>query len=78
VKLWITREDLEGDRRRLLEVVDPDMARAGWEELQPLVRLEKTVPNIPEDFLKISGLEMVWYRRSQLSGGAGVFLLGEL
>ena len=64
MKLWITREDLEGDRQRLPEGMDPDRARAGWEELQPLVRLEKTVPNIPEDFLIVSALEMVWYMRS--------------
>jgi asparagine synthase (glutamine-hydrolysing) len=47
-------------------VMDPDLARAGWEELQPLVRLEETIPDTPEDFLKVSGLEMVWYMRNQL------------
>jgi asparagine synthase (glutamine-hydrolysing) len=50
----------------LPEVLDPDMARAGWEELQPLVRLEETIPSAPEDFLKVSALEMVWYMRNQL------------
>ncbi len=50
----------------LPEVMDPDMARAGWEELQPLVRLEETIPNSPADFLKVSALEMVWYMRNQL------------
>jgi asparagine synthase (glutamine-hydrolysing) len=50
----------------LPEVMDPDLARAGWEELQPLVRLEETVPHIPEDFLKVAALEMVWYMRNQL------------
>ncbi len=50
----------------LPEVMDPDLARAGWEELQPLVRLEETLPDAPEDFLKVSALEMVWYMRNQL------------
>jgi asparagine synthase (glutamine-hydrolysing) len=50
----------------LPEVMDPDMARAGWEELQPLARLGETIPDIPEDFLKVSALEMVWYMRNQL------------
>jgi asparagine synthase (glutamine-hydrolysing) len=50
----------------LPEVMDPDLARAGWEELQPLARLEETIPATPEDFLKVAGLEMVWYMRNQL------------
>jgi len=50
----------------LPEVMDPDMARAGWDELQTLVRLEETIPNSPADFLKVSALEMVWYMRNQL------------
>jgi len=50
----------------LPEVMDPDLARAGWRELQPLARLEETIPHVPEDFLKVSALEMVWYMRNQL------------
>jgi asparagine synthase (glutamine-hydrolysing) len=50
----------------LPEVMDPDLARAGWAELQPLVRLGETIPDAPEDFLKVSALEMVWYMRNQL------------
>jgi asparagine synthase (glutamine-hydrolysing) len=50
----------------LPEVMDPDMARAGWEELQPLVRLKESIPRISDDFLKIASLEMVWYMRNQL------------
>ena len=50
----------------LPEVMDPDMARAGWQELQPLVRLEETIPHPAEDFLTVSALEMVWYMRNQL------------
>jgi asparagine synthase (glutamine-hydrolysing) len=50
----------------LPEVLDPDMARAGWSELQPLARLKETIPRTPVDFLKVSALEMVWYMRNQL------------
>lgn len=50
----------------LPEIMDPDMARAGWQELQPLVRLEETIPCPSEDFLTVSALEMVWYMRNQL------------
>jgi asparagine synthase (glutamine-hydrolysing) len=50
----------------LPEVMDPDMARAGWQALQPLVRLEETIPHPGEDFLTVSALEMVWYMRNQL------------
>jgi asparagine synthase (glutamine-hydrolysing) len=50
----------------LPDVMDPDMARAGWQELQPLARLEETIPHLPEDFLKVAALEMVWYMRNQL------------
>jgi asparagine synthase (glutamine-hydrolysing) len=50
----------------LPEMMDPDMARAGWEELQPLARLHETILRIPGDFLKIASLEMVWYMRNQL------------
>ncbi len=50
----------------LPEVMDPDLARAGWRELQPLVHLNETIPLIPDDFLKVAALEMVWYMRNQL------------
>jgi len=50
----------------LPQVMDPDLARAGWEELQPLARLNDTIPSTPEDFLKVAALEMVWYMRNQL------------
>jgi asparagine synthase (glutamine-hydrolysing) len=38
----------------------------GWQALQPLVRLEETIPQPSEDFLTVSALEMVWYMRNQL------------
>ena len=30
------------------------------------MRLEESIPDAPEDFLKFSALEMVWYMRNQL------------
>ena len=30
------------------------------------MRLEESIPDAPEDFLKVSALEMVWYMRNQL------------
>jgi asparagine synthase (glutamine-hydrolysing) len=50
----------------LPEVMDPDLARAGWQELQTLARLKETIPRIRGDFLKVSALEMIWYMRNQL------------
>jgi asparagine synthase (glutamine-hydrolysing) len=50
----------------LPEVLDPDMARDGWKELQTLVRLEETTKGINSDYLKVSALEMSWYMRNQL------------
>lgn len=50
----------------LPEILDPEMARDGWKELQTLPRLEETVKDINSDYLKVSALEMSWYMRSQL------------
>lgn len=50
----------------LPELLAPEMAREGWQDLQALARLEETIPKVGEDFLKVSALEMVWYMRSQL------------
>jgi asparagine synthase (glutamine-hydrolysing) len=50
----------------LPDVMDPDLARAGWQELQPLACLDETIPHISGDFLKVSALEMIWYMRNQL------------
>ena len=43
-----------------------DMARAGWEALQPLARLRDTVRGIETDRLRITALESAHYMRSQL------------
>ena len=50
----------------LPEIMDGEMARDGWQILQPLLRLEETIQGIGSDHLKISALEMNWYMRNQL------------
>jgi asparagine synthase (glutamine-hydrolysing) len=50
----------------LPELLDPELVRAGWDELQTLLRLEQTVDGIENPRLRISALEMNWYMRHQL------------
>jgi asparagine synthase (glutamine-hydrolysing) len=50
----------------LPEFLDGDLVRQGWRELQPVIRLEKTIENINSDHQKISALELSWYMRNQL------------
>jgi asparagine synthase (glutamine-hydrolysing) len=47
-------------------ILGEDVAREGWRELQPLLRLEEAVHGINSDHLKVSALEMSWYMRNQL------------
>jgi len=47
-------------------ILGEDVAREGWRELQPLLRLEETVRGVSSDRLKVSALEMAWYMRNQL------------
>lgn len=47
-------------------LMDADMARAGWERLEPLARLEETVAGVAPDRLKVAAMEMTWYMRGQL------------
>jgi len=47
-------------------VLDPDLVREGWRELQPLARLEETVRGLKGAHLRVSALEMAWYMRQQL------------
>jgi asparagine synthase (glutamine-hydrolysing) len=50
----------------LPELLDPEMVRTGWAELQTLVRLDETLDGIKNPRLKVSALEMNWYMRNQL------------
>jgi asparagine synthase (glutamine-hydrolysing) len=50
----------------LPSILDGDLVREGWNELQPLVNLEETVSGIGSAKLKVSALELSWYMRSQL------------
>ena len=50
----------------LPEILDPDLVRQGWAELQTLVRLDETVAGLISSRAKVSVLEMCWYMRNQL------------
>jgi asparagine synthase (glutamine-hydrolysing) len=50
----------------LLELLEPEMVKAGWAELQTLLRLDETLDGIKNLRLKVSALEMNWYMRNQL------------
>lgn len=47
-------------------ILAPEVARQGWEMLQPELRLEETVSTIRPQWLKVSALELTWYMRNQL------------
>ena len=49
-----------------LSVLDPDIVRKGWAELQTIDRLNRTIADASSDHHKVSALEMSWYMRSQL------------
>jgi len=48
------------------QVLDADLARQGWLDLQCRVQLDATTAGIPRDRLAVSALEMSWYMRHQL------------
>jgi asparagine synthase (glutamine-hydrolysing) len=50
----------------LPEILDGDLVREGWNELQTLARLDDTANGIHSPHLKVSALEMTWYMRHQL------------
>ncbi len=50
----------------LPSVMDPDMARSGWEALQPITRMNAEVGDISDPQGKVRALEMAWYMRNQL------------
>jgi asparagine synthase (glutamine-hydrolysing) len=47
-------------------VLDPAIAREGWETLDPIMQLEANIAEIHSEKLKMSALEMNWYMRNQL------------
>jgi asparagine synthase (glutamine-hydrolysing) len=50
----------------LPQLLDGEMVREGWRELQTLARLEDTVRGISGGFRKVSALESHWYMRNTL------------
>jgi asparagine synthase (glutamine-hydrolysing) len=50
----------------LPELLEPEIVKAGWAELQTLLRLDETLDGIESPRLKVSALEMSWYMRNQL------------
>ena len=50
----------------LPELMDGEMVRRGWQELQPLLRLEETVNGLRSPRAQVSALESCWYMRNQL------------
>jgi asparagine synthase (glutamine-hydrolysing) len=50
----------------LPQLLDPEMVRQGWQELQPLLRLTQTTDGLTAARPKVSVLELSWYMRNQL------------
>ena len=50
----------------LPKILGDKMTREGWQELQPLMRLEETIHGAASDRVRVSALEMTWYMRNQL------------
>ena len=50
----------------LPRVLDADMVRDGWRQLEPLLRLEDCHGAIAEPRRKVAAMETVWYMRNQL------------
>ena len=50
----------------LAGVLDPDLARAGLERLDPVARLNADLTGIATPAAKVSALETAWYMRNQL------------
>jgi asparagine synthase (glutamine-hydrolysing) len=50
----------------LPQVMDAELVKAGWAELQTLARLERDTLDIDAPQLKVSSMEIGWYMRNQL------------
>lgn len=50
----------------LPQFLDPDMVRAGWRELQPLLLLQESLGSLRHSRSRVTALESCWYMRHQL------------
>ena len=50
----------------LFKILDPDLVRSGWKNLNLFTNLETTVHGIDSGHRKVAALENVWYMRNQL------------
>jgi asparagine synthase (glutamine-hydrolysing) len=50
----------------LPSLLDPEIARAGWRGLEPLLRMRWTAKGMPTARSAITALELTWYMRNQL------------
>jgi asparagine synthase (glutamine-hydrolysing) len=50
----------------LPSVLDPDLVRAGWARLRPMVSLREATAGLDRDHARVATLEMTWYMRNQL------------
>lgn len=50
----------------LTNVLDPDLVKLGWEDLNPRYSLNETLDGLTTDRLKVTALESQWYMRNQL------------
>lgn len=50
----------------LPDLLDTDLVRAGWRELQALPALRQTIAGVDDARMRITALETAWYMRSQL------------
>jgi asparagine synthase (glutamine-hydrolysing) len=50
----------------LPEILDADMVREGWSELQTVDRLQNTTHGLSADHTRVAALELSWYMRHQL------------
>jgi asparagine synthase (glutamine-hydrolysing) len=50
----------------LPDLLDAELVRQGWQELQPMLRLEETVDGLKRPRSRVTSLETCWYMRNQL------------
>ncbi len=50
----------------LPQLLDGEMVREGWRELQTIFRLDETISKIGNPYRRVSAFEMCWYMRNQL------------